>query len=757
MPELVFDRFVLDTDQRLLLHEQQAVELQPLVFDLLTFLARRPRKVISKAELLPAVWRSSFVTDSVVARAVMKARRALLDDAQEPRLLRTVPRVGYLLDADVLERPGRAARPPAVPAAVAGQGAARARLALLPVEDLTANPALRWVSQGLMGLLHQWLQATGHFSLAPLAEVQTVCARLAPADDAMAALCTSLGAAQALRCQLAWTDDGFCLRAWRGSQAPGLPVFEARGDDVIQLTRRLADQLDPAPAPASTPAPTPTPTPHPAPPDSFWQQQLAMVVDMQQSGQVAQALALLETTRPHVPATDPLTLLHAQLLHQCNRPDDACQVLDAALAATDPPLPELMQVSMLALRGQCDFDADRLAAARQHLEAALALSARVPEAVALRPELLGRTARVAGRQTDTVAALQLAEAAVEEATQLGQLHMQARAWLVLTALLRAVDQPQRAGQALAQAIELAERSGVAEYQARAFRSQAALLDYQRRHRAALDAVRRSLALWLRSPHRSGQQWTQLFELWILVQAGELDEARRVAAAVGSQPDLLIAHRGFLQYLLALVDWRQGHSLPALERLRAVAQRASAARSLFGVVAHAELALMEIHLGHLAQARAALAGAEGLPLVGGLQRRQAALALAEGDRPAAVALLRGLWQGGQARGAEGPAILVDLTWLLLENAPARFDDPELETLFAHVLDLCDEPLDVRLLRAAYLLRQQPGDHTRAEWDQLVADAPVLQRRCPLMLTRSYREAMATRTPPRLTELLSRVCW
>ncbi|URI08619.1 winged helix-turn-helix domain-containing protein [Aquincola tertiaricarbonis] len=748
MPELVFDRFVLDTDQRLLLHGGQAVDLQPLVFDLLAFLARRPRKVISKAELLPAVWRSSFVTDSVVARAVMKARRALLDDAQEPRLLRTVPRAGYLLDADVQERPGRASRPaPAV-----AEGASRPRLVLLPVEDLTANPALRWVPQGLMGLLHQWLEATGHFSLAPLAEVQPVWARLTPRDDAMAQLCAGLGAAEAVRCQLAWEDEAFVLRAWRGPGAPGDLAFEARGDDVIQLTRGLVDQLDRAgaPPPAAGAAPPPTV-------DSFWQEQLAMVVDMQQSGQAAQALALLDTTQPHVPATPQIELLHAQLLHQCNRPDEACQVLDAALGRTDPALPDLMRVSMLALRGQCDFDADRLPQARQHLEQAVALSQRLPEAHALRPELLSRTARVAGRQVDAEAALRLAQAAVDEAGRLGQLNMQARAWLVYTALLRAMDQPYRAEEAMPRAIELAERSGVAEYQARAFRSQAALLDYQRRHTAALESVRRSLALWLRSPDRAGQQWTQLFEAWILVEAGRLDEAARALALVGRQPDLLLAHRGFLQFALAVLEWRQGHSVQALERLRAFALRARAAKSLFSVVAHAELAFMEIHLGHLDQARAAMAGAEGLPMAGALQRRQAALALAEGDRARALDLLLSVWRNGHVRGTEGPAIVIDLTWMLLENAPAGFEDPELETLFAHVLDFSDEPLEVRVLRAAYVLRQQPSDHSRAEWDQLVSGAAVLKRRCPMMLTRSYREAMASRTPPRLPELLSRVCW
>ncbi|MBQ1762105.1 MAG: winged helix-turn-helix domain-containing protein, partial [Aquincola sp.] len=109
MSELVFDRFVLDVDRRLLLCDGQPVEAQPLVFDLLTVLARRPRKVVSRTELLALVWRSSAVSESVVARAIMKARRALRDDAQEPVLLRTVQRVGYMLQADVQARASAAA------------------------------------------------------------------------------------------------------------------------------------------------------------------------------------------------------------------------------------------------------------------------------------------------------------------------------------------------------------------------------------------------------------------------------------------------------------------------------------------------------------------------------------------------------------------------------------------------------------------------------------------------------------------------
>ena len=89
-----FSNFTLDQSQKRLLRETQAVELQRLSFELLSYLIQHRDRVISIDELQKAVW-GTIVTDAAVARAIMKIRKALDDDPASPKLIRTVVRQGY--------------------------------------------------------------------------------------------------------------------------------------------------------------------------------------------------------------------------------------------------------------------------------------------------------------------------------------------------------------------------------------------------------------------------------------------------------------------------------------------------------------------------------------------------------------------------------------------------------------------------------------------------------------------------------------
>ena len=68
--------------------------IEPRVFDLLAYLAKRPDRVVTRRELLDGVWPEQRVSDAALARAVMKARQAM-GEGGESSAIRTVPRVGY--------------------------------------------------------------------------------------------------------------------------------------------------------------------------------------------------------------------------------------------------------------------------------------------------------------------------------------------------------------------------------------------------------------------------------------------------------------------------------------------------------------------------------------------------------------------------------------------------------------------------------------------------------------------------------------
>ena len=71
------------------------VELEPKAFDVLRHLLEHADRLVTKEELLDAVWGDTFVTPNVLTRAVAQLRRALGDDAREARYIGTIARRGY--------------------------------------------------------------------------------------------------------------------------------------------------------------------------------------------------------------------------------------------------------------------------------------------------------------------------------------------------------------------------------------------------------------------------------------------------------------------------------------------------------------------------------------------------------------------------------------------------------------------------------------------------------------------------------------
>ena len=93
---LRFPGLTLDPQRRELVVEGRDVRLSALEFDLLHALASSPGRVFSRAQLLEEVWGYDFYGDErVVDVHVRGMRRALGDDAADPRLIGTVRGVGY--------------------------------------------------------------------------------------------------------------------------------------------------------------------------------------------------------------------------------------------------------------------------------------------------------------------------------------------------------------------------------------------------------------------------------------------------------------------------------------------------------------------------------------------------------------------------------------------------------------------------------------------------------------------------------------
>ena len=75
----------------------QVFPVEPKAFRVLLFLVRNPQRVVTKEELLGAVWGDTAVTENSLTRSILKLRRVLDDDAREPKYIETVATVGYRL------------------------------------------------------------------------------------------------------------------------------------------------------------------------------------------------------------------------------------------------------------------------------------------------------------------------------------------------------------------------------------------------------------------------------------------------------------------------------------------------------------------------------------------------------------------------------------------------------------------------------------------------------------------------------------
>jgi TolB-like protein/Tfp pilus assembly protein PilF len=95
----LFERYTLDLRRGCLRTDGREIELRPKSFEVLRYLVENAGRLVSKGELIEAVWPRITVADESLARCVSDVRSALDDGDQ--RIIKTLPRRGYLFAAPV--------------------------------------------------------------------------------------------------------------------------------------------------------------------------------------------------------------------------------------------------------------------------------------------------------------------------------------------------------------------------------------------------------------------------------------------------------------------------------------------------------------------------------------------------------------------------------------------------------------------------------------------------------------------------------
>lgn len=147
---LTFRNCELDTRLFALRRDGQARRVEPLVFNLLVYLAQHRDRIVPRQELLDALWSGKVVSESAVSSCIKAARQAVGDNGGEQTCIATLPRRGYRFVAPVEEREPAAADERATFAwnaprsdAAIGSAPRRASIAVMPFADLSPTAGTR--------------------------------------------------------------------------------------------------------------------------------------------------------------------------------------------------------------------------------------------------------------------------------------------------------------------------------------------------------------------------------------------------------------------------------------------------------------------------------------------------------------------------------------------------------------------------------------------------------------------------------------
>jgi DNA-binding winged helix-turn-helix (wHTH) protein len=234
-----FGPFTVDRAGYRVLRGDASVALTPKLLDLLLHLLDRAGDLVTKEELLDAIWPGANVTDNALAQAVSELRQALGDDSSSPRFIKTVARRGYRFIGTIVARSASAFDEDGGARVTAGVLDPKT-IAVLDFTNVTGDADTSWLGAGIAETVTADLRSLGDYRVIDRRRVRDA-ARLV--GDSVDAIARELHAGLAVAGGYQRHGPRIRITARLVSMASGEALADAKVDGPIDTIFSLQDQI----------------------------------------------------------------------------------------------------------------------------------------------------------------------------------------------------------------------------------------------------------------------------------------------------------------------------------------------------------------------------------------------------------------------------------------------------------------------------------------------------------------------------------